>query len=473
MTLDKLQTRFVDEILHGKGHVVLTGRAGTGKSTALCAGVKAAQAAQMDILVMAPTAMAASIHRDAGLESGTIHHALKWNPCREPLPRKLLSVCGAATDWAATPDQDRLLVVDEASMVGLWLFEILARDLGDPERPFDGRRLVVVGDWAQLPPVVGSEEQSMAKAMPELRKFGPPDGCIFFHPLFCRRPPVSIILEETHRANGEWFESLNRLRDCSRPSNLAILGIFPERVYGQRDEAVHMCFRRVTAHNRNAECLARLPGRPHFLPLRDGQVELKEGCDVIVTSNRAGSGYINGSRATFAGLNDKGEVVLDDGNPLKMLADGNWGHYTPSNRNVDPDAANVGRTRATRLLARYGEVIEPEAKKWLMELTRSDGETTAARFGEGRIQFLPYFPILPGYAITVHRAQGMTLPGVIVEEDCFWPIAPVRIPYVALSRVADESNVSLAGFLPSSARVRPDPAYPGIFNRIQAWSKGG
>ncbi|HQK25641.1 MAG TPA: AAA family ATPase, partial [Synergistaceae bacterium] len=94
MTLDKLQARFVDEILHGKGHVVLTGRAGTGKSTALSAGVKAAQAAQMDILVMAPTAMAASIHRDAGLESGTIHHALKWNPAREPLPRKLLSVCG-------------------------------------------------------------------------------------------------------------------------------------------------------------------------------------------------------------------------------------------------------------------------------------------------------------------------------------------------------------------------------------------
>ena len=91
MTLDKLQTRFVDEILHGTTHVVLTGRAGTGKSTALSAGVKAAQAAKMDVMVMAPTAMAASIHRDAGLESGTIHHALRWNPAKEPLPRKLIS----------------------------------------------------------------------------------------------------------------------------------------------------------------------------------------------------------------------------------------------------------------------------------------------------------------------------------------------------------------------------------------------
>ena len=470
MTLDKLQTRFVDEILHGATHVVLTGKAGTGKSTALVSAVRAAQAAQMDVLVMAPTAMAASIHRDAGLESGTIHHALRWNPAKEPLPRKLLSVCGTHTDWAATPDQDRLLVVDEASMVGLWLFEILARDLGDPERPFDGRRLVVVGDWAQLPPVVGSDEQNMA--MSELKRFGPPDGCIFFHPLFCRRPPVSIILEETHRANGGWFESLNLLRECSRPSNLLTFGIAPPQHTQHDEDAVHMCFRRVTAHNRNAECLARLPGRPHFLPLRDGEAELKEGCDVIVTSNRAGGNYINGSRATFAGVNGKGEVILDDGNALKMLADGNWGDYSGSGKEADPrEAAPQGADKAMRLLSRYGEVLEPEAKKWLTDVTRSWGGYTAAKFATGRIQFLPHWPILPGYAITVHKAQGSTLSGVVIEEDVFWGIAPARLPYVALSRVSDGCDVSLNGFSASRARVRPDSAYPAIFNRIQAWSK--
>jgi len=472
MTLDKLQTRFVDEILHGETHVVLTGKAGTGKSVALCTAVKAAQAVGMDVMVMAPTAMAASIHRDAGLESGTIHHALKWNPAREPLPRKLLSVCGTDTDWAAVPDQNRLLVVDEASMVGLWMFEILARDLGDPERPFDGRRLVVVGDWAQLPPVVGSEEQAMAKAMPELRKFGPADGCIFFHPLFVRRPPVSIILEETHRANGEWFESLNMLRDCSHTSTLESFGIDPLRNNEALDtDAVHMCFRRVTAHNRNMECLARLSGKPHVLPLRDGEMELKEGCDVIVTSNRAGGGYINGSRAKFSGVNEAGLVVLDDGVPLKMLADGNWGHYSGSGAETDPMTAAQGKDKALRLLSRYGAVLEAEAKKWLEDVTRPWGSFTAGKFSTGKIQFQPYWPILPGYAITVHKAQGSTLTGVIIEEDVFWSIAPARLPYVALSRVSDESNVSLAGFLSTSARVRPDPAYPGIFNRIKAWSK--
>lgn len=471
MKLDTLQKHFVDEILHGHTHVVLTGKAGTGKSTALVAAVQAAKAAQMDVLVMAPTAMAASIHRDAGLESGTIHHALKWNSAREPLPRKLLAVGCSNTDWSAKPDQDRLLIVDEASMVGLWMFEILARDLGDPDRPFDGRRLVVVGDWAQLPPVVGSEELQIAKGMPELKKFGSPDGCIFFHPLFCRRPPVAIILEETHRANGAWFEALNRLRDCSSSTNLQSLGICPpSSPFQSGTDPVHMCFRRVTAHNRNSECLARLPGTPHILSLRDGETELKEGCDVIVTSNRAGGGYINGSRAVFAGISTNGEILLDDNVPLKMLADGNWGHYNGGSSEAREPDILTGMSKARMMLHRHADILEPDAKKWLEDILRPDCSHTAGKFGEGRITFQPYFPVLPGYALTVHKAQGMTLPGVIVEEDVFWQIAPSRLPYVALSRVADESTVSLAGFSASSARVRPDHAYPGIFSRIESWS---
>lgn len=471
MQLDKLQTRFVDEVLHGATHVILTGKAGTGKSVALCSAVKSAQAAGMDVLVMAPTAMAASIHRDAGLESGTIHHALKWNPAREPLPRKLLSVCGTSTDWAAAPDQDRLLVVDEASMVGLWMFEILARDLGDPARPFDGRRLVVVGDWAQLPPVVGSEETAMAKAMPELKRFGPADGCIFFHPIFCKRSPVAVILEETHRANGQWFESLNRLRDCSHTSTLEGLSIAPPLHTERKEDAVHMCYRRVTAHNRNMECLARLPGQPYTIRLRDGDMELKEGCDVIVTSNRAGGGYINGSRAVFDGINEDGLLMLDDGNPIKMLADGNWGHYSGGTSTPREPDIQTGRSKARVMLSCYSKILEADALKWLNEVIQPDHAHIAGKFGEGRIVFQPHFPVLPGYALTVHKAQGSTLSGVVIEEDVFWSIAPARLPYVALSRVSGEEDVSLAGFSPSSARVRPDTAYPGIYNRIQAWSK--
>lgn len=468
MTLDTQQTRFVDALLHGSGHVVLTGKAGTGKSTALCAAVKAALQKQMDVLVMAPTAMAASIHRDAGLESGTVHHALKWNPAREPLPRKLLAVCCSDTDWAAEPDRDRVLIVDESSMVGLWLFEILARDLGNPRRPFDGRRLVLVGDWAQLPPVVGNDETLMAKAMPELSKFGPPDGCVLYHQFFKHQKGrvESVVLEETHRANSEWFEKLNALRDLAAPSSLDRIGMSFASETPDMEDAVHLCFRHSSAHARNTAKLARLPGREILLTLRDGDMALKTGCEVIVTSNRAGGNYINGSRAVFSGLDAKGNVLLDDGVPIRMLADGNWGYASGGSQSGDPE---TGRLKARRILALCKEILEPDAREWLEKLLGDKGSELAAKFGAGRIQFQPYFPILPGYAITVHKAQGSSLSGAVIEDDVFWSCAPARLPYVALSRVADESQIFMAMGV-SAARVRPDPAYGPIFSRIKAWS---
>lgn len=311
----------------------------------------------------------------------------------------------------------------------------------------------------------------MAKAMPELKKFGPPDGCIFFHPLFVRHPPVAVILEETHRANGEWFEALNRVRDCHRTSSLSDFDICPpQHTRHDGEDKVHMCYRRVTAHNRNAECLARLPGSPRMLQLRDGEMELKEGCDVIVTSNRAGGGYINGSRAVFSGINEDGLIVLDDGNPLKMLADGNWGHYSGGTSTPRDSDIMTGMSKARCLLARCAKILEADARKWLEQLLMPHNEHAAGKFGEGRIVFQPYWPILPGYALTVHKAQGSTLSGIVIEEDVFWNISPARLPYVAFSRVSSESDVSLAGFLPNSARVRPDSAYPTVFSRIKGWS---
>lgn len=275
-----------------------------------------------------------------------------------------------------------------------------------------------------------------------------------------------MVLEETHRANSEWFEKLNALRDLSQPSTLGKLGMDFSRKTPDMEDAVHLCFRRSSAHSRNTEKLARLPGREIMLTLRDGDMALKTGCEVIVTSNRAGGSYINGSRAVFSGLDAKGNVLLDDGVPIRMLADGNWGYASGGNYAGDPDA---GRMKARRILSYCKDILETDAREWLEKLLGANGEGLAAKFGAGRIQFLPYFPILPGYAITVHKAQGSSLSGAVIEDDVFWNIAPARLPYVALSRVSDEAQISMAMGV-SAARVRPDPAYGPIYSRIKAWS---
>lgn len=478
MTLDRQQSQFVDELLNGSSHIILTGKAGTGKSVSLCHGVKAAQASGMDVIVMAPTAMAASIHRDAGLDSGTIHHALRWNPVREPLPRKLLAVSGLEKDWSAKPDQNRILIVDETSMVGLWLFEILGRDLGEGKvpdnRPFDGRRVVLVGDWAQLPPVVGPTEASIAKAIPELNKYGPMDGCVFYHQMFRHNPPTAILLEESHRANSAWFDSLNLLRDCTKRTRLSDFGINPKsHRESSMTDAVHMCYRRTTAYNRNNECLAKLPGRSHNVMLRDGDTQLKEGCDVIVTANRAHGDYINGSRAEFTGMTEEGLMVLDDEAEIKLLADGNWSRHKSYNADIPVDEAKAheGRETAKRMLMKYHDIIEPEAQRWLESVITEETGQIAQKLATGAIRFQPYYPVLPGYALTVHKAQGCTLGAVVIEEDVFWNIAPERLPYVALSRVHGAENVALNEFTAGQVRIRPDHNYTGMFGRITSWRK--
>lgn len=469
MTLDTDQKAFVNETVSGSGHIILTGKAGTGKSAALCAAVKAAQRAGMDVLVMAPTAMAAGVHRDDGLDSGTIHHALRWNPAAEPAWRRLLAARASKTDWGAAPDRSRLLFVDEASMVGLWLFEILARDLGGCGRPFDGRRLVFVGDWAQLPPVTTPDDTHGAGDTFGAG-FGTPGDCALYHPFFNTARPSAFVLTVTHRADGEWYEALNRVRDCGRRASLASLGVSPAA--GRPQGAVSLCYRRVSAQRRNAERLAVLPGREIRLRLRDGETGLKPGCEIVVTSNRAGCGFVNGSRAVFRGVDSTGRMVLDDGKAIGMLADGNWSRSSGGSVEKDRDSDKTGVKMAAALLSRYGRLLDADSLAWLDRAAR-EGTGEASALGSGKTVFEPYFPALPAYALTVHKAQGMTLPAVCIEDDVFWNIAPERLPYVALSRVSAAERVALDNARPENLYVRPDPAYSGIFARIRAWAEAG
>lgn len=476
MKLDAEQQQFVDAVLHSKNHVILTGKAGTGKSTALVEAVKQAKAAGMAVQLMAPTAMAASIHRDSGLESGTIHHQLRWNPIALPLHTKLLSLSDTKLDFAPIPDQRNLLIIDEASMIGGWLFNVIMRDCGDgtDTRPFGGQRLVLVGDWAQLPPVITphdtGEEYAKERYQTLREKFGPPDLPPLYNRLYKECPPVAITLVTSHRANDEWYESLNNLRDVRQQSSLSSLG-FEFSDANTKEDHIYLCYRRVSAHQRNLLRLEQIGGRPHLFTLRDGDVALKEGCKIIITSNRAGGKLYNGYRGIFEGVDGRG-VPICDGQPITMIMDGNWGtrEQVHSDTLVDSDKVKKGHERVRKILQEGGEWLENNAVSWLRAAL--DNASTLAAIGSGRIVCDPVWPILPGYAMTVHKAQGMTLAGAIIELDVFWRIAPVRLPYVALSRVRAEENVRLYGIAAGAAWVRADPRYRAIEQRLNAWGGG-
>ncbi|MEO1666758.1 MAG: AAA family ATPase, partial [Chloroflexota bacterium] len=134
--LSKEQAQAVRGCLSNKVSV-LTGGPGTGKTTTLRAAIDAADRAGLNVILCAPTGQAAKRMRIAtGREASTVHRMLGYNPETKEFNHD--------TDNHLPGD---LIVIDESSMLDLWLLHHLLRALDN------SARIIFVGDVNQLPSV--------------------------------------------------------------------------------------------------------------------------------------------------------------------------------------------------------------------------------------------------------------------------------------------------------------------------------
>ncbi|HWB46678.1 MAG TPA: DEAD/DEAH box helicase [Hyphomicrobiaceae bacterium] len=388
---------FLDE---GHGHLFVTGRAGTGKSTLLrCL----KDLVSDELVVLAPTGLAA-----VNVGGQTIHSFFGFPP-RLIRPDDI-----RRSRNGRVMRRLKFLVIDEVSMVRsdlMWAIDQSLRvNRGRPREPFGGVRLALFGDLHQLPPVVNEAE--MAEHLES--QYG---GPFFFSIGALRDAPGTSLLEldRVFRQKDEaLLRVLNRIREGEADEDdLAALNarVHPIRSLSEGEQFVILTPTNAAARRINAAYLDALPGRPHEYQAgltgefneaahpTDAVLVLKPGAKVMLLRNDPDRRWVNGTIARISRLEDRRVWVTVDGeeHEIEQVA---W-----ENRRYAFDRA---------------------AEKIV--------ETVAGTFKQ--------FPLRLAWALTIHKSQGLTLDKVYV--DLGRGTFAHGQAYVALSRSRSLEGLALA-----------------------------
>ena len=192
--------RALDLLENTSKNILITGRAGTGKSTLLDYFVNNTK---KDVVVLAPTGVAA-----VNVQGQTIHSFFGFKP--GITIDKVKKAYGQNSELYKAVD---IIIIDEVSMVRADLLDCVDKFLRlngkDKNKPFGGVQMAFIGDLYQLPPVVKSGEREVFKT-----HYKSP---YFFDAYIFKKFKVEFVeLEKIYRQTDEEFINLlNAVRNKS------------------------------------------------------------------------------------------------------------------------------------------------------------------------------------------------------------------------------------------------------------------
>ena len=346
--------------------VILTGGPGTGKTTTINGMIQYFETEGLDIRLAAPTGRAAKRMTEAtGYEAMTIHRLLELNgEVSHDLDRE-----GMAFERnAANPLETDVIIIDEMSMVDLYLMNSLLQAI------VPGTRIIMVGDANQLPSIGAG---NVLKDMINCGQF----KVVELNQIF-RQAEGSHIVRNAHRIHqGRGIELDNKSRDfffLQRNSIQDILGVM---IYLVRD---------------------KLPNYVHVKPY-DIQIltPMRKGELGVERLNQVLQQYLNPpseekeEKEVVSGILREGDKVMQIKNNYQM----EWKVKNENGFTVDKGIGVFN-----------GDIgIVTEINDFTEKVTVLFEDSRQVEYGYGMLDELEL-----AYAITIHKSQGSEYPAVVI-----------------------------------------------------------
>ena len=407
--------------------IFLTGGAGTGKSTFIKF-LKNNLKADMNknYVVLAPTGVAA-----INVGGQTIHSFFGW---KNDVPDEKEIIKGLNKN--SVIDYIDLIIIDEISMVHSWMIDNIDKALKfrcEKNKPFGGKQLLLIGDCFQLPPVV--EDKDLGKK----KYYSQWDSPFFFAAESLKKLSniKAFQLKKIYRQENDqrFIRILNRIRECQTgyekdieylnencliETRLGTKNVPPESLLlcttnAKADEFNNKkLFNLVNKGSRSVTYKAIIQGDFHYDNkqfLTKDSLDICVGAKIMVTKNINSEHLING---------DMG-IVLDFG-----------GTGNSPNDYVEIEVKGI-KHHITR------QTWEKQKYEW-NSATKTISQKVVGTFNQ--------IPLTLGWAVTIHKSQGLTLDSVAIDAPDAWDSGQI---YVALSRAKNLDGVLLCQKIPVSA----------------------
>lgn len=394
--------------------IYLTGAAGTGKTTLI---ERVKDESLLKKMVVAPTGVAA-----LNIGGSTINSAFRIGfdtfpviqESKDPRFKKLLKNL-------------ELLIIDEISMVRAPMLDAISETLQihrNSSKPFGGIHVLACGDLFQLPPVVKeNEESAIFERYGSVYFFSADNFKAIEKPIF-----FELVSSFRQQDDKEFYNLLNNVRlGKNLESSINMINKTCHNPEFDTESSLIITSRKYRAEQINDEMLSRIDGpmtaakskeqgelNENDLPA-PRELRVKEDAKVMFIKNDPDGRWVNGTIGVVIDCSDKNKKVI------KVK--------------VDKEVFKVKREEWNKVRYVYDEYNDE------ME------EEVVSSFKQ--------FPLKLGWAVTIHKAQGLTLDSCSVDlgEGAF----ATGQAYVALSRCKTLDSLNLYRELKvQDALVDPD-----------------